>query len=156
MYGLGVLEAATYSRRTTQLSGRSIASDYKGYEDIGEKNKNNANHQVSHLAKHSVADGDDIQSILDLRIYIDYTFSRRLSMRTVVQKWGNSLGIRIPSLYVKEFNLKNGNSVEITEEDGKIVIVPPRKELNDMLSRVTKENMHSPIETGSSVGIEEW
>ena len=77
-------------------------------------------------------------------------------MQTVVQKWGNSLGIRIPSLYVKEFNLKNGSTVEITEEDGRIMIVPPRKELNEMLSRVTEENMHSPMETGSSVGNEEW
>lgn len=77
-------------------------------------------------------------------------------MRTVVQKWGNSLGIRIPSLYVKEFNLRNGLSVEITEENGKIVIVPPRKELDEMLSRVTNENMHSPVETGSSLGNEAW
>ena len=77
-------------------------------------------------------------------------------MKTVVQKWGNSLGIRIPSLYVKEFNLKNGNSVEITEEDGKIIIIPPRKELSEMLSRVTSDNMHFPVETGSSVGNEEW
>ena len=77
-------------------------------------------------------------------------------MQTVVQKWGNSLGIRIPSLYVKEFNLKNGSTVEITEEDGRIMIVPPRKELNEMLSRVTEESMHSPVETGSSVGNEEW
>lgn len=77
-------------------------------------------------------------------------------MQTVVQKWGNSLGIRIPSLYVKEFNLKNGSPVEITAEDGRIMIVPPRKELNEMLSRVTEENMHSPVETGSSVGNEEW
>lgn len=77
-------------------------------------------------------------------------------MQTVIQKWGNSLGIRIPSLYVKELNLKNGLSVEITEEDGKIVIVPPHKELNEMLSRVTEENMHSPIDTGVSVGNEEW
>ena len=77
-------------------------------------------------------------------------------MQTVVQKWGNSLGIRIPSLYVKEFNLRNGNSVEILEEDGKIVILPPKKTLEDLLSRVTNENMHSVIETGSSVGNEEW
>ncbi len=77
-------------------------------------------------------------------------------MQTVVQKWGNSLGIRIPSLYVKEFNLKNGNSVEITQENGKIVIIPPRKTLEEMLSRVTKENVHAPIETGLSVGNEEW
>jgi antitoxin MazE len=77
-------------------------------------------------------------------------------MQTVVQKWGNSLGIRIPSMYVKEFNLKNGNSVEIIEEDGKIVIVPPKKNLQEMLSRVTQDNLHSPIETGSSLGNEEW
>ena len=74
-------------------------------------------------------------------------------MQTVVQKWGNSLGIRIPSLYVKEFNLESGSSVEIPEEDGKLVIVPPRKEL---LSRATEENTHSSIETGVSVGNGEW
>ena len=77
-------------------------------------------------------------------------------MQAVVQKWGNSLGIRIPSHYVKEFNLRNGGSVEITEEDGKIVITPPRKELHEMLSRVTDENLHSPVETGPPVGNEEW
>ena len=77
-------------------------------------------------------------------------------MQAVVQKWGNSLGIRIPSLYVKEFNLKNGNSVEIIEENGKIVIVPPKKTLEMMLSKVTMENIHTPIETGLSVGKEEW
>lgn len=47
-------------------------------------------------------------------------------------------------------------SVEISEEDGRIVILPPRKELSEMLSRITSDNMHSPIETGSSVGNEEW
>jgi antitoxin MazE len=77
-------------------------------------------------------------------------------MQTVVQKWGNSLGIRIPSMYVKEFNLKNGNSVEIIENNGNIVIVPPKKTLEDYLSRVTKANIHDAIETGSSVGKEEW
>jgi len=77
-------------------------------------------------------------------------------MQTVVQKWGNSLGIRIPSMYVKEFNLKNGNSVEIIESNGNIIIVPPKKTLEDYLSRVSKANTHDVIETGSSVGKEEW
>jgi antitoxin MazE len=77
-------------------------------------------------------------------------------MQTVVQKWGNSLGIRIPSAYAKEFNLKNGNSVEIVKEDGKIIIIPPKKTLEEMLAKVTKDNMHAPIETGSSLGNEEW
>jgi antitoxin MazE len=77
-------------------------------------------------------------------------------MQTVVQKWGNSLGIRIPSIYVKEFNLRNGNSVEILEEDGKIIILPPKKNLEEMLSRVTDKNKHAVIETGTSLGYEEW
>jgi hypothetical protein len=56
--------------------------------------------------------------------YTQYILSQENKMKTVVQKWGNSLGIRIPSLYVKEFDLKNGSSVEIIEESGKLVIVP--------------------------------
>lgn len=77
-------------------------------------------------------------------------------MQTIVQKWGNSLGIRIPSMYVKEFNLRSGNFVEIIKENGKIVIVPPKKTLEEMLSKVTKDNIHAPIETGHSLGNEEW
>ena len=77
-------------------------------------------------------------------------------MQTVVQKWGNSLGKRIPSHYVKEFNLKNGASVDIIERNGTIVIVPPKTTLDSLLARVSEENIHEPIETGVSVGSEEW
>jgi len=77
-------------------------------------------------------------------------------MQTVVQKWGNSLGIRIPSMYVKEFKLKNGSSVEIIEQDGKIVILPQKLALEELLSRVTKANIHASVETGLPVGNEEW
>ena len=77
-------------------------------------------------------------------------------MQTVVQKWGNSLGIRIPSLYVKEFDLRNGSSVEIVEEEGRLVIKPGKLTLEQLLSQVTEENIHEPWETGPSVGKEEW
>jgi antitoxin MazE len=77
-------------------------------------------------------------------------------METVVQKWGNSLGIRIPSVYAKDFNLKNGSTVDIREENGVIIIVPRRQELEDLLSNVTAENLHGPIDTGTPVGTEEW
>ena len=76
-------------------------------------------------------------------------------MQTVVQKWGNSLGIRIPSLYVKEFDLRNGSSVEIVEEEGKLVIKPGKLTLEQLLSQITDDNIHEPWETGPSVGKEE-
>jgi antitoxin MazE len=77
-------------------------------------------------------------------------------MQTVVQKWGNSLGIRIPNLFVKEFDLRNGSSVDITDEDGKIVIKPKRLVLSDLLSKINQENVHAEVESGSAVGKEEW
>ena len=77
-------------------------------------------------------------------------------MKTLVQKWGNSLGIRIPVLYAKELDLKYGSSVEIISEDGKIVIIPKRMTLESLLAQVSEENIHASVDTGSSVGKEEW
>lgn len=77
-------------------------------------------------------------------------------MQTVVQKWGNSLGFRIPSLWAKDNNVKNGSKIEVIAEKGKITIVPQKKSLDDMLSMVTEENIHSEISAGCAVGKEEW
>jgi antitoxin MazE len=77
-------------------------------------------------------------------------------MKTLVQKWGNSLGIRIPALYAKNLSLKNGSSVEISKEGGKLIISPKKISLNELLEKVNTENMHESIETGASLGSEEW
>lgn len=77
-------------------------------------------------------------------------------MQTVVQKWGNSLGLRIPSLWAKDNNVKCGSKIEVIVEKGKIVILPLKKSLDDMLAMVTPENIHSEVSTGNAVGKEEW
>ncbi len=77
-------------------------------------------------------------------------------MQTVVQKWGNSLGIRIPALYTKDLELKNGSTVDISEEEGKLVIIPKRNSLDELLAKVSYENLHEAVETGISIGKEEW
>jgi len=78
-------------------------------------------------------------------------------METIVQKWGNSLGIRIPSLFVKEYNLKNGEKVEIFDDDGKISIRPQGDySLAELMEMVNTENLHKNIETGTPLGNEEW
>ena len=77
-------------------------------------------------------------------------------MQTVVQKWGNSLGVRIPSLYVKEFKLQNGSAVDIVEEGGRLIIKPGRLSLEELLAQVTTENTREATETGPSVGREDW
>lgn len=77
-------------------------------------------------------------------------------MRTVVQKWGNSLGIRIPAVFSRELNLTHGSSVEILEEKGRIVILPKKPSLDDLLSLVTDESIHEFVDTGNPIGKEEW
>ena len=77
-------------------------------------------------------------------------------MQAVVKKWGNSLGFRIPSLWAKDNNVKNGSKIEVIAEKGKLIILPQKKTLDDMLALVTPENLHLEISTDRSVGNEEW
>ena len=77
-------------------------------------------------------------------------------MQVVVQKWGNSLGFRIPSMWAKDNDVQNGSKVEVIVEKGRMVIIPKKKSLDDMLALVTDENIHSEISTGCAVGKEEW
>jgi pemI family protein len=77
-------------------------------------------------------------------------------MQAVVQKWGNSLGLRIPSLWAKDNNIKNGSKIEIIAEKGKMTILPQKKSLEDFMNLVTDKNLHSEINTFEAVGKEEW
>ena len=43
-------------------------------------------------------------------------------MSTKIQKWGNSLAVRLPKEVVQKLRLKKGNEVEVREEKKRIVI----------------------------------
>ena len=78
-------------------------------------------------------------------------------MQTKIQKWGNSLAVRIPKAFVKEARVAYGTSVDLSVDDGKIVIAPhaePEYRLEDLLKGVTKHNIHAEVETGNAVGRE--
>ena len=80
-------------------------------------------------------------------------------MKVQIQKWGNSLALRIPKSFAIESKVKQGSTVEVSLEQGKIIVAPvtePEFTLEDLLSRVTKRNLHREIETGAAVGKEAW
>ena len=80
-------------------------------------------------------------------------------MRTVVQKWGNSLALRIPKSFAAEVGLQRETSVEISLANGKLVITPiakPKLSLKQLLAKVTKENIHHEIDIGPAMGNETW
>ena len=80
-------------------------------------------------------------------------------MQTKIQKWGNSLAVRIPKAFVNEANVAYGTPVDLSVYDGKIVIDPHTEteyRLEDLLKGVTKRNVHAEVETGKGVGREAW
>jgi len=80
-------------------------------------------------------------------------------MITKVQKWGNSLAVRIPRSVAQDTHLSSGNSVDVAVQDGRIVIAParrPRFRLDELLKGVTTQNRHHESDSGIAVGREAW
>jgi antitoxin MazE len=78
-------------------------------------------------------------------------------MQTRVQKWGNSLGVRIPRGLADELGLGAGTEVSLTAKDGELVLrpsLPSRLRLADLLAGITPDNIHASVDTGDSVGSE--
>jgi len=78
-------------------------------------------------------------------------------VQTKVQKWGNSLGVRIPRCLAEEVGLGAGTEVSLTSKDGELILrssVPSRLRLEDLLTGVTPENIHACTDTGDAVGTE--
>ena len=77
-----------------------------------------------------------------------------------VQKWGNSLALRIPKAFAHETRLKPGSQVNLSIKDGKLVIEPVLDEkkyvLDDLLSKVTESNIHKEYSFGKPSGREIW
>jgi len=80
-------------------------------------------------------------------------------MLTKVQKWGNSLALRIPKAFALGAQLKNDSFVEISLVDGRIIVTPvvaPSWTLEELLAGINKNNIHHEVDTGSAAGNEVW
>ncbi|WP_240415626.1 AbrB/MazE/SpoVT family DNA-binding domain-containing protein [Paenibacillus periandrae] len=79
-------------------------------------------------------------------------------MNMKVQKWGNSLGIRIPGPFAEQLNITEGSEVELFLLDKELIIRPTRQKLKleDLLAGVTPENRHHEIDFGKPKGNETW
>jgi antitoxin MazE len=79
-------------------------------------------------------------------------------MRTRIQKWGNSLAVRIPKPFADEAGFQQSTEVEVSLERGELRVAPvrPRWELSQLLEKVTKRNRHAEVETGPLAGREVW
>jgi len=82
-------------------------------------------------------------------------------MVTKIQKWGNSQGLRLPKQLLEAVRLTVGDDVEVSAQDGYIVIAAARparakRDLQDLISRIPKGYKADVVEWGKAVGNEVW
>jgi antitoxin MazE len=76
-----------------------------------------------------------------------------------VQRWGNSLAVRIPKSFAEEVGLEDDSPVDLRLSKGKLILEPsspPAPSLDELLRKVRKSNLHSEVDTGPAQGREAW
>ena len=80
-------------------------------------------------------------------------------MKNKIQKWGNSLAVRIPQGIAKQARISEGDCFALDlQRDGSIVLraTRPRYDVTDLVSRITSKNRHGETDWGAPVGEESW
>ena len=80
-------------------------------------------------------------------------------MKAILQKWGNSLALRIPKTFAEQIKVHEGHSVGVCVAKGCIVVAPitaKNYRLDDLVGAITRQNRHGAIDTGDAQGREIW
>ena len=80
-------------------------------------------------------------------------------METSIQKWGNSLGVRLPKQLAEKQSLKAGTKVLVTETKTGVsieVVKNQTRTLAQMIKSITPANLHKEVDWGAPVGKEVW
>lgn len=70
-------------------------------------------------------------------------------MEAKLQKWGNSVGVRIPNVMLKELDLKNNDKVNLEQVEDRIVITKSKKDkisLKELFDNYEGENLTKDFE----------
>jgi antitoxin MazE len=80
-------------------------------------------------------------------------------MKVRIQKWGNSLALRIPKSLAAKSEIAYGSVVEVFFQHGQIIVEPIADTdytLQELLAGVSKYNLHAGINTDTVLGKEVW
>ena len=81
-----------------------------------------------------------------------------MATTTQLSKWGNSLALRLPKSVAREARVDEGDTVDVSVDNGAIVIRPsrPRYALDELVRRITPKNRHGETDWGGPAGDEVW
>ena len=80
-------------------------------------------------------------------------------MEARIEKWGNSLAVRIPRSMADQIDLREESLVTLTVNGGELtissIVVDP-KTLEQLLEKIADTNLHDEVDFGPPVGKEVW
>ncbi len=85
----------------------------------------------------------------------DHAPRKERDMEVHIGKLDHGLTLTIPEAFAAELGLEPNSLVDIALRSSTIIISQarqPRAQLDDLLARVTENNLHNEIETGGAVG----
>lgn len=80
-------------------------------------------------------------------------------MQTKIQRWGNSLGLRIPRAIAEDAGVGAGAEVDLSIRNGELIVKPARRakyRLEELVRKISTKNLHGEVDTGAPVGREIW
>ena len=81
-------------------------------------------------------------------------------METTIQKWGNSLAVRLPKELARKLKLQAGSAVLVAEDNKRHIVIKhtPQKRVSlaDLISQINRDNLHNGVEWGMPQGKEAW
>jgi antitoxin MazE len=79
-------------------------------------------------------------------------------MSTRIQRWGNSLAVRIPKPVASELGLEEGSEVGLEVREGVLAVRPleRRYSLGELVSEIRESNRHEEQDWGPPKGREAW
>ncbi len=80
-------------------------------------------------------------------------------MHVRVQKWGNSLALRIPKPLAKDAEVMEGTVLNLAVSEGKVIatrVEHKKISLSELLAKVNKKNLHREVDFGRRAGREIW
>jgi antitoxin MazE len=79
-------------------------------------------------------------------------------MESRVRRWGNSLGLRIPKSVADDLGLSQDCEVSLEVARGQLIVRPKSRtyKLDELLSKLSRGQIHSETDWGKPLGKEIW
>lgn len=79
-------------------------------------------------------------------------------MMTTIQRWGNSLAVRIPKAFAEQAGLRESAEIEMAIDGATIIVRAAPKEwtLDELVKGISPSNRHDAVDWGRPAGKEVW